>query len=309
MILLQCRTGMELRQLRYLVLLAEELSFTRAAARARVAQPALSRQIRNLEDELGAALVDRTSRRVRITPAGESLVERAIRVLQELEEARAEIIESKRVVRGRVSLGVTQTPGPLDVARLLRVFHGRYEDVELRVREDLSVLIAEQLRADEIDLGLISGIPDRARRGLTMDSIAREPIVVIVPPSREPGHGTIRLSDLQDQHLVLFPAPATIRSVVDALVNEAGVATHASFETTHVERMRELVAAGLGIGFLPLSDASRPGARVSTAVIDGYPLHYELFLARRARRRHAPPVMAMIDLITAGGLGSARSAH
>src|SRR5271165_7130714 len=96
---------MDVRQLRYLVALAEEQNFTRAAAREHIAQPALSQQIRRLEDELGIALVERTTRQVRITDAGEALVTRARRVMAELDAAYAEVEAVKGIETGRVSLG------------------------------------------------------------------------------------------------------------------------------------------------------------------------------------------------------------
>src|SRR3954452_18297225 len=98
---------MELRQLRYLVALADERHFTRAAARERVAQPALSQQVRKLEDELGVGLVDRTTRRVHLTAAGELLVAHARRVLTELDDARAELQRLTGLVSGRVTIGLT----------------------------------------------------------------------------------------------------------------------------------------------------------------------------------------------------------
>src|SRR6201996_2012480 len=119
MALLPYHSGMEIRQLRYLVALSQELSFTNAAARANVAQPALSRQIRRLEDELGTALVDRTSRRVQMTAAGQQLVRRAIPILDEVETARAEMLQVTQLTTGRLALGTTQTPGPLDIGELL----------------------------------------------------------------------------------------------------------------------------------------------------------------------------------------------
>src|SRR5947209_6742602 len=96
---------MELRQLRYLVALAEERSFTRAAAREHIAQPALSQQLRRLEDELGLLLVERTTRQVSITPAGDLLVARARRILGELEAAHAELESLRGVRTGRVRVG------------------------------------------------------------------------------------------------------------------------------------------------------------------------------------------------------------
>src|ERR1700761_8468062 len=103
---------MEIRQLRYLVALAQELSFTNAATKANVAQPALSRQIRKLEDELGATLVDRTSRHVQLTATGQLLVARATMILDEIENARSEILQITDLSTGRLALGTTQTPGP-----------------------------------------------------------------------------------------------------------------------------------------------------------------------------------------------------
>src|SRR6059058_5182111 len=143
---------MELHQLRYLVLLADELNFTRAAARGNVAQPALSRQIRKLEDELGVPLVDRTTRRVNLTPAGRDMTERARRVLTELDDARTAARRAVELLTGRVTIGMTQTPGPLDTARLLAAFHQRHPGVELAVREELSVILADRLRDDDLDL-------------------------------------------------------------------------------------------------------------------------------------------------------------
>src|SRR3954452_10121533 len=120
---------MELHQLRYLVLLAEELNFTRAARRGNVAQPALSRQIRKLEDELGVPLVDRTTRRVRLTPAGAEFAERTRTILHALDGAREARREAAQLLSGRVLLGVTQTPGSVDVPQLLAGFHGRHPAV------------------------------------------------------------------------------------------------------------------------------------------------------------------------------------
>src|SRR5579875_1821785 len=120
---------MDLRQLRYLVALADERHFTRAAAREHVAQPALSQQIRRLEDEVGLALVERTTRRVAITAAGELLVARARRVLAELEAADAELDALRGVQSGRVLIGTMHTMGPVDVALVLAEFHTRHPGI------------------------------------------------------------------------------------------------------------------------------------------------------------------------------------
>src|SRR4051812_34310169 len=114
---------MELRQLRYLVALADERHFTRAAQRMHVAQPALSQQIRRLEDELGLVLVHRTTRQVALTDAGELLVARARRALAELDAARAELADLAGVRSGRVVIGAMQSLGGYDLSALLADFH------------------------------------------------------------------------------------------------------------------------------------------------------------------------------------------
>src|ERR1700685_3983179 len=129
---------MELRQLRYLVALSEELNFTRAAANEHVAQPALSQQIRRLEDEIGLALVERTTRHVSLTAAGELLVVRARRGLAELEGAPHEREAPRGISTGHVTIGAMHTMGPIDLSLVLARFHELHPDIGLTVREQSS---------------------------------------------------------------------------------------------------------------------------------------------------------------------------
>ena len=147
---------MDLRQLRYLVALAEERHFTRAAAREHIAQPALSQQIRRLEEEVGLALVERTTRQVTITAAGELLVGRARRILSEVDAAQTELQGLRGIEAGHVTVGAMHTMGPIDVSLALAIFHGRHPGVELTVREMSSEELAEMLRVDELDLAFLS---------------------------------------------------------------------------------------------------------------------------------------------------------
>jgi DNA-binding transcriptional LysR family regulator len=289
---------MEIRQLRYLVALAQELSFTNAATRANVAQPALSRQIRKLEDELGVALVDRTSRRVQMTSAGQRLVAHAISILDRLEDARAEVGQVTELMSGHIAIGATQTPGPLDISRLLSDFHTRHPGIQLAVREELSITIADRLRTDEIDLGFISEIPEPARHGLDLQLIAAEPLVLALPPGhRLSTQAEIAFCELRNEAFVLFPEGATIRSTFDRLATEHGVKPQVAFVTTDTDRMREMVTRGLGIGLLPLSDASRPQGQNATVLLKHHRLAYHIYLARRSRRRQSPATVAMTSLV------------
>src|SRR5882757_10607755 len=172
---------MNLRQLRYLVALADERHFTRAAAREHVAQPALSQQIRSLEAELGTALVERTTRRVAMTQAGEVLVARARRAIAELDAAHAELQSLAGVQTGRLSVGALHTMGPVDLSLLLASFHRSHPGIELTVREQSSEELAEMLRVDEVDLAFLSVTERVESHGLGLHQLLSEELVVLLP--------------------------------------------------------------------------------------------------------------------------------
>jgi LysR family transcriptional activator of glutamate synthase operon len=289
---------MELHQLRYLVLLAEELNFTRAADRAHVAQPGLSRQVRKLEDELGVPLVDRTSRRVALTPAGEELVERARRVLDEIEAARAAARDSAGLLRGRLAIGTTQTPGPVDVARLLADFHGRHPGVELALREDLSVNLAERLRADELDVAFVTAIDIRMRRRLELHPVASEPLVVVVARDHPlASRRRIRIRDLHEQRMVAFPPGATIRATFERAAAAAAFAPQVAFECNDTARSLALVEHGLGAALLPASNTyDMPDTLLAVELSPRGALLHEVFIAWRRERRLSAAAESFLEL-------------
>src|SRR3954471_19460765 len=188
---------MELRQLRYLVAVADEQHFTRAAAREHVAQPALSQQIRRLEAELGLTLVERTTRRVAMTQAGELLVARARRALAELEAAQAELQSLPGVQAGRLSVGALHTMRPVDLSLLLATFHRPYPGVELTVREQSSEELAAMLRDDEVDLAFLSVTERIQSHGLALHPLVREELVAVLPADhRLPCRPEVQLATL-----------------------------------------------------------------------------------------------------------------
>ncbi|HST38202.1 MAG TPA: LysR substrate-binding domain-containing protein [Conexibacter sp.] len=289
---------MELRQLRYLVALADERHFTRAAARCHVAQPALSQQIGKLERELGLALFDRTTRSVTLTEAGALLCVRARRVLAELDDAAEELQQLSGLLAGRVTIGLTTTPGPLHLPRLIAGFHARHPQVELVVREGLSALLAEQLRGDALDLAFLSLVaPDDDVRGLELTEFAREPLVVALPPDhRFAGRRRLTIADLRAEELVAFPAGATIREAVRRAALDAGFEPRVAFETSEVARARAFVAEGLGVAVLPRSDAAAPGPPVHVAELRAPQLVHRISIAHRNGKRHAPAAAALLEL-------------
>ena len=293
---------MDLRQLRYLVALAEERHFTRAAAREHVAQPALSQQIRKLEQELGLPLVHRTTRHVALTEAGEVLTERARRVLGEVDAARAEMQELSGLRTGRVTIGAMQTLGAFDLPLLLATFHARYPGVELAVREEPSDTLAAMLRADAVDLAILSVTDRIERHGLGLEQLASEELVAVLPRDHALAkRKRIRFAELAGEEFIGFRDGWALRHVLEQAAAEAGFEPNMAFESNEVARIRALAARGLGVAVLPRSGVDDP-ERQDVAVVqltDPRPTR-DVTLAWRADRRHAPAADAFIALARAG---------
>ncbi len=288
---------MDLRQLRYLVALAEEHSFTRAAGREHVAQPALSQQIRRLEDELGIALVERTTRSVSITDAGQLLIARARRVLAEVEAARDDLLRLKGIRAGRVNVGVMHTMGPIDISLVLAVFHERYPEVELVVREQSSEELAELLRVDELDLAFLSVTERVESHGLGLHQLVSEELVALLPHGhRLAGRRTLRVAELADEEFISYREGSRIRELLVGAAAEAGFRPKVKLESNESQRVRRLVARGMGVAILPASDAVGPGAAVAVARLRSPALTRDITLAWRAQRRLPPAAAEFLAL-------------
>jgi DNA-binding transcriptional LysR family regulator len=291
---------MELRQLRYLVALADERHFTRAAERAHIAQPALSQQIRRLELEIGAPLVERTTRRVAMTEAGEVLVARARRVLAEIEAANSELQLLKGLLSGRVTVGAMHTMGPIDVSLVLARFRERHPGVELTVREQASEELAELLRVDELDLAFLSVTERVESHGLGLRQLVLEELVAVLPKD----HGLakrrrVRMGELAGEQFISYRPGARLRELLLSAAREAGFEPRITLESNESDRIRRLVARGLGVAVLPRSDAERPGPELATASLVEPTLFRDITLAWREGRRQSPAAAEFLELARA----------
>jgi LysR family transcriptional activator of glutamate synthase operon len=299
---------MNLRQLRYLVALADERHFTRAAAREHVAQPALSQQIRSLEAEVGMALVERTTRKVALTQAGELLVARARRALAELDAGQAELQSLAGVQAGRLSVGALHTMGPVDLSLLLATFHQRYPAVELIVREQSSEELAAMLRDDEVDLAFLSVTERIQRPGLTLRPLVSEELVVVLAAGHPlAARKRLRIADLADEPFISFRVGARLRELLMRAAAGAGFEPRIALESNESRRIRSLVSYGLGVAILPRSDAVRPGPEeVAVCDLVEPSLTRDVTLASRTDRRLSPAAEAFLALALEvyGGAGT-----
>ncbi len=288
---------MELRQLRYLVAIADERHFTRAAARELVAQPALSQQIRRLEAEVGLPLVERTTRRVALTEAGELLVDRARRALAEVDTARAELADLAGVRGGRVTIGATGTLGPIELSRLLGTFHERHPGVELTVRERPSDELAALLRTDALDFAFLS-VTEQIGPGLELHRLVEEELVVVLPAAhRLARRRSVRLEELREDDFVCFLGGTRLRELVVGAARDKGFEPRIAFESDQVRRIRDMVAHGLGVTVLPRSDIEATTGVLAVVGLADPVLRRDVTLAWRAGRRLTPAAAAFRELV------------
>jgi len=300
---------MDLRQLRYLVALAEELNFTRAAAAEHIAQPALSQQIRRLEEEVGIGLVERTTRKVSLTEAGELLAVRARRILAELEIAREELEALRGVDVGHVTIGAIHTMGPIDLSLALAVFHEAHPGVALTVREQTSEECAELLRNDELDLAFLSVTERVESHELALQQLVSEELMVLLPRDHAlAGRPRVRMAELAQEDFISFRQGARLRELLFSASRDAQFEPRVTLESNEAQRIRALVSRGLGVAILPRSDAmvSDPGI-VAAPIVDPV-LRRDITLASRAGRRQSPATAAFLELaleMYGDGAGSA----
>ena len=288
---------MEIRQLRYLVALADEQHFTRAAAREHIAQPALSQQIRRLEREVGLALVERTTRRVTITEAGKTLVARARRILSEVDAANGEMQALAGVRAGHVMVGTMHTMGPVDVSLALAMFHERHPGVELTVREQSSEELAEMLRDDVLDLAFLSVTERIETQGLVLHQLVSEELVAVLPSDHPlAGRRRLRMAELAGEQFVSYREGARLRELLTFAARRAGFEPQIKLESNESERIRRLVARGMGVAILPQSDADRSADHIAVATLIEPSLRRDITLASREGKRLSPAASEFLQL-------------
>lgn len=242
---------MELRQLEYVVAIAEEASFTRAAARTHVAQPGISAQIRRLEEELGERLFDRSGRSVTPTAAGEAVLPFARAALSAVASARQAVEDLSGLVRGRVAAGmVTACPVELMPATVAG-FHRRHAAVEISLVEDDSDGLLASVGARRLDLALV-GLADDPPAGIAVQIIADEPLHAAVAPDHQlASRSSVPIRALAAHDLIALPRGTGGRTALEAACARAGVAPRIVIEASDPRVLAAMAERRLGVAVLP----------------------------------------------------------
>jgi LysR family nitrogen assimilation transcriptional regulator len=247
--------AMELRSLHYFVRIAELGSITRAAAHLHVAQPALTRHIQRLEDELSVALFTRANRGVRLTEAGQKLLDGASRILRDLERTGDEIRAQDAHPSGKIVLGITPTLCPVLVPGLFARMRRDYPMIELKVMHAGMVRLEEFIIDGRADIALMSEL-SRNRLILSTRLGAEEMVLVTRPGARPPG--PVAAAELRQTGLILGDG---LRAAMDALLAGLGIELKVEIEINDHETMLLMVQQGVGASILPYSSVTKPSLR------------------------------------------------
>ena len=256
---------MELRHLRYFVAVAEELHFGRAAARLRIAQPPLSRQIRDLERELGTTLFERGPRGVDLTPAGRAFLPEARLTLAQAERAHRTAQRAARGETGRLRVGFVDAATHSGILPdVLGFFRMHLPSIGLSLFELDPLQQAEALRDGRIDLGVLYSPPADAERWLRIETVYADPLIAALPRAhRLASRKSLKLADLADEPFVLFPRPiaTTVYDDIIGRCRTAGFSPRVVQEAAAWHTTASLVSAGVGVAFVPrsLSRMRQPG--------------------------------------------------
>jgi DNA-binding transcriptional LysR family regulator len=271
---------MDTHALRAFVTVADQGSFTAAADTLFLTQPAVSKRIALLEDELNARLFDRVGRQVALTEAGEALLSRARRILLELEDSARAIDNLSGEVAGRLRIGTSHHIGLHRLPPVLRHFARAWPEVELDIRFIDSEEAYEAVMQGELELGLVT-LPPRADPGTETRVIWQDELVFMAAPDHALTRGAPGLDDLT-RHPALLPSPSTFtRRIVEGLFRENGLQLHVTQSTNYLETLHMMVSVGLGWSVLP---ASMLDEHVRAIAIPGVSLTRNLGVVRHPAR-------------------------
>jgi len=246
---------MELRQLKYMLMVAEEKSISRAAEKLYIAQPYLSQFIQKIEKEIGVKLFDRSCTPLKLTYAGEQFAKKARQILQLDSNLSQEMKDFTEEESGQISLGISPVRGAYILPIVLPAFRKRYPQVEISLYEGTSANLENWMNKGVTDLTILS-LPIKSDE-FTHEVLLQEKFLIIVPPmhylAQRPGSNDdpppLKLSELEGEPFILLQKGQALRSIADTLFVQAGYRPHIVLETRNYETAHALASIGMGLTF------------------------------------------------------------
>jgi DNA-binding transcriptional LysR family regulator len=289
--------GMELRQLRTIVAVARHRSLTKAADELFLTQPAVSQQIRRLEEELGVDVFHRTSRRVELTPEGRVILSYAERVLDEVEGLHSELEDITGLLTGEIRIGGVYPTGPYDLFSMLAEFRAAHPGVAIHMVEDTQDDTLDALRADDLECAFIAHDPDALGDEFVASLLWTDELVVALPPGHplaaEPGVG---FDQLASEDLIAYRENSAIRRRLERKMADRGLEPRNAFICTEMAAVRALASRGLGVAVMPRSVAEQAGPPIELRPFAPERLTWPVALVWRTARRQSPAGKAFLEI-------------
>ena len=248
---------MNLRDLKYLIALADLRHFGKAADACFVSQPTLSTQVRKLEEELGVTLVERAPRKVMLTATGQDVVQRARRIVADVEQMREAARRSKDPESGSLRLGVFPTLAPYLLPHVVPQLRERFPQLELLLVEEKSDVLLQRLREGRLDAALLA-LPVHDEQ-LHAEFLFEEPFVLAAPQGHELATRTsLHVDELSDETLLLLEDGHCLRDQALDVCRLSGAQEKSGFRASSLETLRQMVAAGVGVTLLPALSVHAP---------------------------------------------------
>ena len=289
---------MEIRQLRAFVAIAESGTFTAGALRVHVTQAAISMQIRQLENEIGAKVFVRAPRHVILTEAGEQLLRRARHILREHDAALDEIAELAGAERGRLRIGSASAMVLTDqLPSILAELRAQHPGAEIGVTSGTSEVLVDQILAGDIDIAFVSLPVDV--RGIKTERLSEDQLVAIASPRHKLARQrTISAYTLAGERLILGERGGNTRRLIDQFFAQAGVTLHVAMELSRQQAIRRMVEADMGVGIVPLQSVIEDveNGKLVRWWIEGAQINWELGIAQLTGGYESPIMQTFIRL-------------
>jgi DNA-binding transcriptional LysR family regulator len=280
---------MDTRQLQAFCAVVEKKSFSQAAEKLGVTQPAVSLQVRALEQRVGQTLLDRSGRRVEPTEAGKRLYRSAQRMLALEQQLFEEVSEDDAGLHGTLSIGASTGPGAHLVPLLLCEFQRAHPDLHVALSIWDTQTVIDRVAERELELGVVGAL--RRHRSLEFEPLVRDEIVLAVPPGHRAAGGTLSVEELQEETLIVMQEGAGVRQVVEEELRRAGLrlrGVEPKLELGLQESIKSAVGAGYGVSFISRTaiEGELTAGTLAAARVEGVEPARQIYVVR-ARGRAA----------------------
>jgi DNA-binding transcriptional LysR family regulator len=285
------------RQLRLLEAVARHSSFTRASEELHLTQPAVSTQIKQLEEEVGMPLFEQMGKKIFLTEVGKEVYAFSRAIAQQFRDIESVLDDMKGVKRGTLSLTVTST-GKYFAPYLLAAFLKRYPGTQVHLEVTNREEVVQQLQENIPDMAIMGTPPDNIE--LQAQAFMQNPLVIIAPPDHPlVGAARVPLSRLMEENFILRERGSGTRNAVERFFQQRGVKLNTSMEMSRNEAIKHAVMAGLGLGIVSLHTLEFELAlgRVAILSVEGFPIMKEWYMVHRSGKRMSPIAQAFHEFV------------